>query len=138
MFNPKFDAAYFNSLQKGHFPSVLGISIIESSERKMIAEMPVRADLFAPNGFIHAGSIVTLADTVAGFAAIAHLPKGAKSFTTMELKSNFLGAIREGTLECTGIPEHLGRSSQVWRAEVRNKETQKKIAIFSCTQLILY
>jgi len=81
---------------------------------------------------------VSFADTVAGYAAIAHLPEGGKSFTTLELKSNFTKAIRKGKLNCECIAEHLGRTTQVWRVIVNDMESKKKIAVFSCTQLILY
>lgn len=138
MFNDKLDVAAFNELGKGHFPEVLGIVIIEVSEGRMVAEMAVKQELFAPNNFLHAGSIVTMADTVAGYSTISNLPETAKSFTTLELKSNFMGAIREGTLICESMAEHMGRTTQVWRVEVKNKATGKLLAVFSCTQLVLY
>jgi len=138
MFNKNKSVEYFNALSKDCYPGFLGIEIKEVTEGRLIAVMPITENLFAPNGFLHAGSIVSLADTVAGYAVIAHLPENAKSFTTLELKSNFLGAAREGVLECESFVEHLGRTTQVWRAIVRSKTTQKKIAVFSCTQLILY
>ena len=138
MYNPKRDAAYFNAIGQGYFPSLLGVQIIEVSDGRMVAEMPVERRLFAPNEFLHAGSIVTFADTIAGYSAIAHLPEGGKSFTTLELKSNFTGAAREGVLVGESSVEHMGRTTQVWRVVVRRKETGKQVAVFSCTQLILY
>lgn len=138
MFNPSCNAAHFNNFSKDHFPELLGIVITHVEENRMIGEMPVKKILFAPNGFLHAGSIVTFADSVAGYATVAHLPEKAKSFTTLELKSNFIGAIKEGVLECECNSEHLGRTTHVWRVTVRNQQTKKKIAVFSCTQLILY
>ena len=104
----------------------------------MRAEMAVKKEYFAPNGYLHAGSIVTFADTIAGYACFSHLPENGKSFTTLELKSNFIRAIKEGKLEGECTPEHLGRTTQVWRVIVRDMATQKKVALFSCTQLILY
>lgn len=138
MFNSDKTADFFNQLSQGHFPGELGIYIDEVSEGKLLASMNVEKRLFAPNGFLHAGSIVTLADTLAGYAVVSHLPEKATSFTTLELKSNFLGAAREGTLIAEAIPEHLGRTTQVWSVAVKSKETGKKIAVFSCTQLVLY
>jgi len=123
---------------KGKFPDFMGIEILEVSQGLLRAKMDIRPEFFAPNGFLHAGSIVTLADTLAGYATIAHLPDTAKSFTTLELKSNFLGAARDGFIECEARPEHVGRTTHVWKVEVRHGATQKKVAVFSCTQLILY
>jgi len=94
--------------------------------------------LLAPNGYLHAGSVVTLADTCAGYGCLANLPKNATGFTTLELKSNHLGTAREGIVECIATPVHLGKTTQVWDAIVLNKDSLKRIAIFRCTQLILY
>lgn len=138
MYNPKLDASYFNKISKGHFPGHLDIKITSVEEGSLVGEMPIVSHLFAPNKYIHAGSIVTLADTVAGYATISHLPDGGKLFTTLELKSNFLRSANDGTLICKSSAEHLGRTTQVWRSEVYHKETEKKLAVFSCTQLIMY
>ena len=132
------DTNYFNKFSEGKFPGYVGIKITEVSAGKIKAEMPVKKELFAPNGFLHAGSIITLADTVAGYSCIANLPQNAESFTTVELKSNFMGAARDGILECESFAEHLGRTTHIWRVEVWHKTSHKKIAVFSCTQLILY
>lgn len=74
MYNKTLNIEYFNNLSKGHFPELLGIKITHVEESKMNAEMSVKKAFFAPNGFLHAGSIVTFADTIAGYASIAHLP----------------------------------------------------------------
>ena len=98
--------------------------------------LPVRSDLLAPNGFLHAGAVVALADTACGYGCFASLPEGGTGFTTIELKTNFLGTAREGTLECGASRVHAGRTTQVWDAAVR--DGAKTIALFRCTQLILY
>jgi uncharacterized protein (TIGR00369 family) len=117
---------------------LLGIEITHVSENRVEGKFQVRKNLFAPNGFLHAGSVVTLADTLAGYATVAHLPKGAVSFTTLELKSNFLSTAREGEVIAVATPEHLGSSTQIWDVVVRHVQTDKKMAIFRCTQLIIY
>jgi len=87
---------------------------------------------------LHAGSIVTLADTTCGYGCYANLPEGATGFTTIELKSNHLGTAREGTIVSRATPVHLGKTTQVWDAVVTHKETSRTIALFRCTQLVLY
>jgi 1,4-dihydroxy-2-naphthoyl-CoA hydrolase len=94
--------------------------------------------LMAPNGYLHAGSVVTLADTSAGYGCVANLPPGAVGFTTIELKSNHLGSAEGGTIECVASAVHLGRSTQVWDAIVSHRESGRTIALFRCTQLVLY
>jgi len=138
MYNSKFDVDYFNNLSEGYFPKFLGIEVTHVEEGKMSGEMSVKKDFFAPNGFLHAGSIISFADTIAGYSCFANLPEGAKSFTTLELKSNFIKAIREGKMKCECVAEHLGRTTHVWRVIVSSVESGKQIALFSCTQLILY
>ncbi|MEM7102934.1 MAG: PaaI family thioesterase [Bacteroidota bacterium] len=138
MLNKERNVEHFNSIGKGHFPDLLGIRVTHIEEGKLHGEMPVKAALFAPNGYLHAGSIITFADTIAGYSTMAHLPEKARSFTTIELKSNFLGAKKDGKLHCECIAEHLGRTTHVWRAIVKDPDTGKKIALFSCTQLIIY
>jgi uncharacterized protein (TIGR00369 family) len=128
----------FNRLGAGHLPGLLGIVITAVEAGEIHAELAVRPELMAPNGFLHAGSVLSLADTAAGYGCVAHLPEGAKGFTTLEIKSNHLGTAREGTVACVARPVHLGKRTQVWDAEVRDKATGGMIALFRCTQMILY
>jgi 1,4-dihydroxy-2-naphthoyl-CoA hydrolase len=129
---------YFNSLGARYLQGHLGIVITHVNSSEVRAELAVQQALMAPNGFLHAGSVVTLADTSAGCACIASLPTGASGFTTVELKSNHMGTARDGTIECVATAAHLGKTTQVWDAVVTHKETGKTIALFRCTQLILY
>jgi uncharacterized protein (TIGR00369 family) len=124
--------------QSDNLPRHLGIELTSLEEFCLQSRMPLQAKHFAPNTYLHAGSVVTLADTTAGFATYAHLPPGAYSFTTIELKSNFLGTVRQGAIRCHTWPEHLGRHTQVWDAEVYAEDTGKKIALFRCTQMVLW
>ena len=130
----------FNQRGVATFPGYLSIVVTEldPANFKVSAELVVRPELMAPNGFMHAGSVVTLADTCAGYGCIATLPQGASGFTTVELKSNFLGTARDGTVECSATAVHAGRTTQVWDAVVKHRETGKTMALFRCTQMILY
>ena len=132
------DAAHYNQVGAKNLPGHLGIVITHVGDGEVHAELPVRPELMAPNGFLHAGSIVTLADTCAGYGCVASLPEGAVGFTTVELKSNHLGTAREGTIACVATAVHLGRTTQVWDAVVTNKDTGKTMALFRCTQMVLY
>ena len=87
---------------------------------------------------MHAASIIALADTACGYATIAHLPDGADSFTTIELKTNFFSTVREGGIFCVATPQHLGRTTQVWDAVVTDEASGKKLALFRCTQMVLW
>jgi uncharacterized protein (TIGR00369 family) len=87
---------------------------------------------------LHAATVIALADTSCGYGCIAHLPVGAENFTTVELKSNFLGTARDGTIVCVATPAHLGRATQVWDAVVRDKGSGRQMALFRCTQMVLW
>ena len=141
-FNAALTIDFWNQRSTGHLPGLLGIRILEMREGRARAELAIRKELFAPNGFLHAGSVVTLADTLSGYACVAHLPEGASGFTTLELKSNHLGTAREGVIDCEARLVHGGRTTQVWDATVSHRQadgaTGKAIAIFRCTQMILY
>ncbi|HEX6018501.1 MAG TPA: PaaI family thioesterase [Burkholderiaceae bacterium] len=132
------DAAHFNRGGVGHLPGHLGIVITHVGPKEVRSELPIRQELMAPNGYLHAGSVITLADTSAGYGCVANLPAGATGFTTVELKSNHLGTALEGTIECVATAVHLGRTTQVWDAVVSHRESGKTIALFRCTQMILY
>ena len=132
------DSAQFNQLGAEHLPGYLGIVITHVEGSEIHADLAVRQELMAPNGFLHAGSVVTLADTCAGYGCMANLPEGAVGFTTIELKSNHLGTARDGTITCVAKAQHLGRTTQVWDAVVTHKDTGKTMALFRCTQMVLY
>lgn len=121
-----------------YLPGYLGIQMLALSEGTMSSRMPVKKLHFAPNDFLHAASVVALADTTCGYATMAHLPAGAESFTTIELKSNHLGTVKEGSIACLATAQHMGRNTQVWDAVVTDEASGKKIALFRCTQMILW
>ncbi|MBK6358260.1 MAG: PaaI family thioesterase [Dechloromonas sp.] len=121
-----------------YLPGYLGIEMLELASGTLRSRMPVKKLHFAPNDFLHAASIVALADTTCGYATIAHLPEGAHSFTTIELKSNHLGTVKDGSIACVATAQHLGRNTQVWDAVVTDEVTGRKIALFRCTQMILW
>ncbi|HEX3638985.1 MAG TPA: PaaI family thioesterase [Paraburkholderia sp.] len=123
--------------QKGTLPDLLGVHILALEHGTLSAELIVREELLAPNGFLHAATVIGLADTACGYACLAHLPETARNFTTVELKSNFLGTATEGTIRAVAKAVHLGRSTQVWDATVTDPNG-RTIALFRCTQMVLY
>ena len=135
---PEVTLESLNERRLGSFVEKMNIDMVSLEEKKVIMRMKILPFHLAANGYLHAGSIVTLADTSCGFGAIAHLPDGAENFTTIELKSNHLGTLREGELHSVATAKHLGRNTHVWDAEVYDAETEKTIALFRCTQMILW
>lgn len=132
-----FDIEAFKELGQGRLPGLIGIEVDEIEVGQVRMHLPLREELLAPNGYLHAGTVVALADSACGYGCIASLPDGASGFTTIELKTNFLGTALSGTLTCESRRIHGGRTTQVWDAAVKD-ESGKTLALFRCTQLLLY
>jgi len=131
------DLEVFKELGRDRLPGLIGIEVEEIEVGRVRMRLALRGELLAPNGYLHAATVVALADSSCGYGCIASLPEGATGFTTIELKTNFLGTALEGTLACEATLVHGGRTTQVWDATVTN-EAGKKLALFRCTQLLLY
>ncbi len=127
-----------NARGQGYLPGLIGIEITGLETGRLTSRLALRPELLAPNGYLHAATIIALADTTCGYGTIAHLPESANNFTTIELKSNFLGTARAGGIACVATQQHAGRTTQIWDATVTDEATGKSIALFRCTQLILY
>ena len=132
-------AALFEERQKGTLPGELGIGWDEVANRRARGRFTVARKHMAANGFMHAASVVALVDSACGYGCVASLPEGASGFTTIEIKTNYLGTAKEGeTVACEARLLHGGRMTQVWDAEAVNETTGKTIAVFRCTQMVLY
>src|SRR5262245_4918067 len=94
-------ASVFEELGEGLLPGLLGIEFDSVEAERVASRLVVEGRHMAPNGFLHAASVVALADTSCGYGCVASLPPGATGFTTIELKSNFMGTAKAGdTLSC--------------------------------------
>ncbi len=121
----------------GRLPGLLGMRILAASADEVVGDLTVREELLAPNGYLHAATVVALADTVSGVGARLALPADASGFTTVELKTNYLGTARSGVVTATATRIHSGRRTQLWDATVRDDQA-RTIALFRCTQMVLY
>jgi uncharacterized protein (TIGR00369 family) len=132
-------AAYFTERQQGSLPGDLSLEweVVETGRAR--GGFTVRQGHMAPNGFMHAASVVCLVDSACGYACVCSLPEGATGFTTIEIKTNYLGSAKPGErVACEARLVHGGRMTQVWDAEAVNETTGKTIAVFRCTQMVLW
>jgi uncharacterized protein (TIGR00369 family) len=127
-----------NQRGQGHLPGLIGIEFLSMESGRLTSRLTLRPELLAPNGYLHAAVVIALADTTCGYGTFTDLPNGAQNFTTIELKSNFLGTARRGGIACVATRVHGGRTTQVWDAQVTDEASGNTIALFRCTQLILY
>jgi uncharacterized protein (TIGR00369 family) len=128
--------AQLNEAGRDVFPGLVGVEVDEVADGLVRAHLDLRDDHMAPNGYLHAGAVITLADTACGYGCILSLPAGAVGFTTIELKTNFLRTARAGTIVCDATRVHGGRTTQLWDASVADGEG-RTLALFRCTQLVL-
>lgn len=127
-----------NERSEGRLPGLFGIETTEVHTGLLRSRLPLREELMAPNGYLHAATVIALADTSCGYGTFASLPDGAENFATIELKSNFTGTARSGVISCEARLVHGGRTTQLWDATVTDEETGQEICHFRCTQMILY
>ena len=129
---------YWNERSSGKLPGLLGIEVAAIGPGHAAGRIALRPEHLAPNGFLHAATVIGLADTLCGYGCLASLPEGATGFTTVETKSNHLGTARAGSISAAVRLVHGGRTTQVWDAEVVDDATGNAIALFRCTQMVLY
>ena len=128
----------YQARTEGYLPGLLGLELITVEHGLVEARIDLRPEFMAPNDFLHAGTVVTLADSCCGLGSMASLPEGAAGFTTVELKTNFVRSARaDDALRCEARLVHGGRTTQVWDAGVRRESDGKEIALFRCTQYML-
>jgi 1,4-dihydroxy-2-naphthoyl-CoA hydrolase len=127
-----------NGLIEGRLPGLLGMEFTHVERGRMRARLEIRPDSVAPNGYLHAAAVGALADTACVIGCVAALPDGASSFTTLELKANYVATAREGALACEAELVHGGRTTQVWDARVVREVDGRLVALFRCTQLLIY
>lgn len=135
---PSATVESMNARTGRNLPGVFDVSVTELSEGRLVMQYAIKPEFLAPNGFLHAASVIAVADTACGYATIAHLPDGAGNFTTIELKTNFLGTATEGMVRAVATAAHLGRTTQVWDALITHVDTGRTLALFRCTQMILW
>jgi uncharacterized protein (TIGR00369 family) len=130
--------ADLNQANIGKLPEHLGLVVTEVSDGRVVGRFTVRPDLVAHTGYLLAGVGLTLADLLCAYGVSTAWPDGAKSFTTAEVKCNFIGTALEGEVEIVATLVHGGRTTQLWDAEISAVATGRRMALFRATQIILY
>lgn len=126
----------FNRISNGRFPGFVGLDVVAVEDGHVEIAVDIAEHHIAPNGFLHAGVVVTLADTACGYGTVRTLPDDATGFATIELKTNFLGTALRGRVTCDAKLVHGGKRTQVWDATVTGPDG-RTMALFRCTQTIL-
>jgi 1,4-dihydroxy-2-naphthoyl-CoA hydrolase len=127
-----------NAIGRGYLPGLIGLEITAVEPGRVESRLELRPELMAPNGYLHAATLIALTDTSCGYGTRSNLPAGAVNFTTIEVKCNFLATAHEGTILCTATALHMGRTTQIWDAVVTDPQRDRTLALFRCTQIIIY
>jgi 1,4-dihydroxy-2-naphthoyl-CoA hydrolase len=148
MFHRRFERAEMtesradslNEFASRKHPGMVGVEILSCEPEAVTGQLVVTEEVVAGTGFLWAPVVITLADWLCAAGTPLHFPVDVDaSFTTIELKTNFIGSARAGeTISGRAIPAHVGRTTQVWDVEVKNDSRDRVIALFRCTQMILY
>lgn len=134
---PEARVAHMNDFARTRHPGLIGIDLLSCTPNRVTGRLPVTQPLVGGTGFLWGAVVVTLADWLCACGMGLHLPTGT-GFTTLELKANFLGSVREGgAIHGEAVPLHVGRRTHVWDVRVTDESNQRPIALFRCTQMVL-
>ena len=128
----------FNCYGEEYLFGYLGMEFLKIEDDEVIARIVLQQHHFGWNGYLHAGTIFSLADSCAGYGRVRSLPEGAAGFTTIETKTNFLSTVRQGSIQAIAIPLHRGKSTQVWDTSVSSAENGQLLSCYRCTQMVLW
>jgi len=130
------DTEWWRGLGDQNLPATLGIEILELTDDRVVATMPVDARTHQPFGILHGGASVALAETVASLGATGRIDRKAFVAVGQEINANHLRPKSEGTVTATATPVHVGRSSQVWSISIVD-EAGRLICISRCTLAVV-
>jgi uncharacterized protein (TIGR00369 family) len=120
------------------FAKLMGVSVTEATPDRIVAELTVRDDLCTAGGILHGGAVMAFADSLGGIGAFLSLPEDAIGTTTIESKTNFLGAAKVGTVvRAETTPVHRGKRTSVWQTKITIAEG-KPVALVTQTQMVLF
>ena len=120
----------------GGLPRAMGVKITLASKKKVVAELPVAPIVLNRNARANGGALMAFADCVGAAGTVMNLPEGYVT-TTLESKTNFLGAGVGPILKAVSIPLHLGRTTMVWQTTIRNSCDNSRVAIITQTQIMI-
>jgi len=120
------------------FSDLMGVEIVERTKARVRGRLTVRDDLCTAGGILHGGAFMAFADALGAIGGVLNLPEGARTTTTIESKTNFLGGAPVGSLvEGETTPLHIGRRSSVWQTRITNADG-KLLALIIQTQMTIF
>jgi 1,4-dihydroxy-2-naphthoyl-CoA hydrolase len=131
----EIDLDVLNGHMQGTLTTLLGLRVMEATPERVVAELTIRDDLRTVGGALHGGTLMALADTVGAVGTVINLPPGATT-TTLESKTNFFAAGRDGLVRAEATPLHRGKRTQVWQTRITD-ESGRLLSLTTQTQMVL-
>jgi len=125
-----------NDANKNTLMETLGIKFIDVDENKVVATMPVNSRVHQPDGVLHGGATVALAETVGSYASFLSIDKETQMVRGIEISANHVGGIKEGLVIATAKPIHKGKTTHLWEIRIVD-EQEKLISICKLTTIVL-
>lgn len=123
--NSEFILEALNASGKNTLGETLEMEFIEVSNDKLVAKMPVTSKVHQPDGVLHGGASVALAETVGSVASVLRIDREKQTIRGLEISANHVRSIREGFVFATAIPIHIGRTTHIW--EIKIKDQQERL-----------
>ena len=127
---------HINTHHQGTAVEALDITIVEATEDRLVATMPIGPNHRQPDGYLHGGISVALAETVASMGSALHIDRKRQMAFGLEINANHLRPKRDGLVTATGIPLHLGHHTHVWDVRIVD-EQGKLICVSRCTVAVV-
>jgi uncharacterized protein (TIGR00369 family) len=127
---------YINRTSKNTLMETLNIKFLETSADKVVASMPVNSSVHQPDGVLHGGASVALAETVGSFASALSINRETHMIRGIEISANHLRSIKEGLVIATATPLHKGRTTQLWEIRIID-EDQRLISLCKLTTMVI-
>ena len=127
---------WVRSLPQATLAGALGIEIVELTDERVVATMPVDDRTRQPYGLLHGGASIALAETVASLGAAGRVDRERFAVVGQEINGNHIRAVKNGIVRAVGAPVHVGRTSQVWSIEIRD-EAERLVCISRCTLAVV-
>ena len=125
-----------NSASKNTLMETLNIKFLEVTADKVVASMPVNSTVHQPDGVLHGGASVALAETVGSFASALSINRETHMVRGIDISANHLKSIKEGFVTATAIPLHKGRTTHLWEIRIVD-EDQNLISLCKLSTMVI-
>ena len=126
-----------NAICKNTLMETLEIEFIDLTEDVLTARLPVTSKVHQPDGVLHGGASVALAESIGSAAAIVFLGKENSTIRGLEISANHIKSISDGFVYAKATALHRGKTTQLWQIRIEN-EAAELISLVKLTTITFY